>query len=270
MSLRLVIPARYGSTRFPGKPLAPVAGVPLLQRVWALGTSVAGREGVAVTTDDERIADFCRRLGTVCIMTSPAITNGTERVHAALQKMPADVDGVINLQGDAVLTPPWVIRAVMQAMEDDPETGIFTPAVRMDAAGVEALRRAKAAGEAGGTTVVFDHHHNALYFSKNVIPYVREGVPETPVFRHIGLYGYRRAALEKLVATEEGPLEKAEKLEQLRALENGMRIRVVEVDYRGRSHTGIDSESDRLRAEKYIAGEGELLPTYDGSYKYPS
>jgi len=269
LSFRIIIPARYGSTRFPGKPLALVASVPLVQRVWALGASVAGREAVAVTTDDKRIADFCARIGATCIMTDPAIPNGTGRVLAALQQLPGEVDQAINLQGDAVLTPPWVIRAIIEAMKNDPSTGVFTPAVRMDVASIDALHRAKAAGEVGGTTVTFDHQHKALYFSKSVIPYVRDGLANPPVYRHIGLYGYRRAALEKLMALPSGPLEQAEKLEQLRALENGMAIRVVEVDYRGRSHTGIDSESDKVRAEKFIASEGELLPTYNGSYRYP-
>ena len=152
----------------------------------------------------------------------------------------------------------------MDAMNADPVTSIFTPAVEMSAPSLEALRRAKAVGEAGGTTVTFDRAGHALYFSKSIIPFVRDN-GTTPVYRHIGLYGYRRAALEKLITLPEGPLEKAEKLEQLRALENGLKIRVVPVDYKNRSHTGIDSESDLRRAEQLIAAEGELLPVYDGS-----
>lgn len=267
MSLRIVIPARYGSTRLPGKPLLPVAGVPLLQRVWALGASVAGRENVVVTTDDTRIADFCTTLGAACVMTSSEIANGTERAHAALQQLPDEVDQVINLQGDAVLTPPWVIAAVAEAMRAEPELPIVTPAVHLNRTGLERLKIAKAAGEVGGTTVTFDCLGNALYFSKSVIPYVRDGMENPPVYRHIGLYGYRRDALARLVSLPEGPLEQAEKLEQLRALEHGMKIRVVLVDYKGRSHTGVDSEGDHLRAEQRIAEEGELLPVYDGSWR---
>jgi 3-deoxy-manno-octulosonate cytidylyltransferase (CMP-KDO synthetase) len=286
MPLRLIIPARYGSTRFPGKPLALIAGVPLLQRVWALGVSVAGKDNVAVTTDDKRIADFCAKIGATCIMTDPALPSGTERVHAALQHLPPDVDQIINLQGDAVLTPPWVIRAIMDEMlrestmcppplgeglgEGCVKVGIFTPAVRMTKESLEKLRAAKAAGEVSGTTVTFDRHHNALYFSKSVIPFIREGAENPPVYRHIGLYGYRRETLTQLIAQPEGLLEKAEKLEQLRALENGLKIRVVEVDYKGRSHTGVDSEADTRRAEAIIAAEGELLVVYDGSYRCPA
>ncbi len=270
MTLRIIIPARYGSTRFPGKPLALISGVPLLQRVWALGASAAGKDNVVVTTDDHRIADFCAKIGAACIMTAPEISNGTERVHAALQQMPADVDKVINLQGDAVLTPPWVIRAIRNAMETDSSVGIFTPAVRLTKQTYKALRAAKAVGEVGGTTVTFDNHYNALYFSKSVIPFVREGAENPLVYRHIGMYGYRRQTLAQIVGLPQGRLEQAEKLEQLRALENGLKIRVVVVDYQGRSHIGIDSAEDAMRAEKIIDNEGELLPAYDGAYTYPS
>lgn len=270
MSLRIIIPARYGSTRFPGKPLAPVAGTPLLQRVWAIGASVAGKDNVAVTTDDERIAAFCAKIGATCIMTDAAIPNGTERVFAALKQLPQDVDQVINLQGDAVLTPPWVIAAMITQMQKAPSIGIFTPAVLLDPKGLDVLRKAKAAGEVSGTTVTFDQNRDALYFSKSIIPFVRDGMENPPVYRHIGLYGYRRDALAKLVATPAGPLETAEKLEQLRALEHGHKIRIVIVDYKGRSHTGIDSENDLKRAEQLIANEGELLPTYDGNYRNTS
>ncbi|MDD5585386.1 MAG: 3-deoxy-manno-octulosonate cytidylyltransferase [Alphaproteobacteria bacterium] len=283
MPLRIIIPARYGSTRFPGKPLALVAGVPLLQRVWALGASVVGKGNVAVATDDERIAAFCAKIGAACVMTDPAIANGTGRVHAALQQLPSDVDQIINLQGDAVLTPPWVIRAVIDEMARDSSIGIFTPAVRLTKETYEALRAAKQAGEAGGTTVTFDKDHNALYFSKSIIPFVRavagtaeraeknnvrDGADNPPVYRHIGLYGYRRETLARLIALPPSPLEQAEKLEQLRALENGLKIRVVEVDYKGRSHIGVDSEADASRAEAIIAAEGELLPVYDGNHAF--
>jgi 3-deoxy-manno-octulosonate cytidylyltransferase (CMP-KDO synthetase) len=270
MSLRIIIPARYGSTRFPGKPLALIAGVPLLQRVWALGVSVVRKENVVVATDDDRIFKFCDDIGAACLMTDPAISNGTERVYDALRQLPLDVDQIINLQGDAVLTPPWVIRGLAKAMLNDKSTGIFTPAVRLTTASYDALRTAKASGEVGGTTVTFDKNSNALYFSKSIIPFVRNGAENPPVYRHIGLYGYRRKMLEQLVAAAPGPLEQAEKLEQLRALENGHKIRVLVVDYQGRSHIGVDSAADASRAAAIIAAEGELLPVYDGSYSDPS
>jgi len=268
MTLRIIIPARFGSTRFPGKPLAPIKGIPLLQRVWALGASVAGIENVTVTTDDTRIADFCKKIGASCVMTAPEIPNGTMRVHDALQQLPQNIDQVINLQGDAVLTPPWVIRAIIDEMAANQSVGIFTPAVRLTKETYESLRKAKASGEVGGTTVTFDKNGNALYFSKSVIPFIREGIENPNIHRHIGLYGYRRETLNELVNLKPGPLEQAEKLEQLRALENGLKIRVVIVDYRGRSHIGVDSEADARRAESIIEAEGELLPSYDGGYTY--
>ncbi len=138
-----------------------------------------------------------------------------------------------------------------------------TPATRMTPDSYERLKAAKAAGEVGGTTVTFDQDGRALYFSKSIIPFVRAGARDLPVFRHIGLYGYRPDALRRLVSLEPGPLEKAEQLEQLRALEHGIPIRVVTVDYRGRTHWGIDTEEDLRRCEALIRAEGELLPTYE-------
>lgn len=267
MTVRIIIPARYGSTRFPGKPLAQIAGVPLLQRVWAIGASVLGRAGVVVTTDDSRIADFCATIGATCVMTASDIANGTERARAALKQLPNDVDKIVNLQGDAALTPPWALQEIVQALENETMAGIVTPAVRLTRPTYEALCSAKRAGEVGGTTVVFDRQRLALYFSKTVIPFVRDGIEAPPVYRHIGLYGYRRATLEKLATLEPGPLEQAEKLEQLRALEHGIPIRVIPVDYQGRSHCGVDSPEDAARAQAIIETQGELLPVYDGSFR---
>ncbi len=264
----IVIPARYGSTRFPGKPLALVAGVPLLQRVWALAVSVCGPESVVVATDDPRIAAFCATLGATCRMTPPDAPNGTARVHAALQALSPTITHVLNLQGDAVLTPPWVLQALLNALESAPTPCVCTPAVRMSEESVATLRAAKAAGEVGGTTVVFDAQGRALYFSKSVIPFVRPDAPSTGIYRHIGLYGYPREILNRWIALPPGPLEKAEGLEQLRALENGLPLQVVVVNYRGRSHIGLDSPEDARRAERLIHAEGELLPRYDGTARY--
>jgi 3-deoxy-manno-octulosonate cytidylyltransferase (CMP-KDO synthetase) len=262
MRTLVVIPARYGSTRFPGKPLQPVLGVPLLQRVYAIARSVAGSD-VIISTDDERIARFAQRLGAETVMTSPDIRNGTERVAATLALVPSRPDFVVNLQGDAVLTPPWVVEALIAAAEADPALRMATPATRMTPDSYERLRAAKSSGEVGGTTVTFDRDGRALYFSKSIIPFVRTGAQALPVFRHIGLYGYRPDTLRTLVSLEPGPLERAEQLEQLRALEHGIPIRVVTVDYRGRTHWGIDTEEDLRRCEALIRAEGELLPTYE-------
>ncbi len=258
----VVIPARWGSTRFPGKPLAPVAGVPMVQRVWALALAAEGVDSVCIATDDDRIAEAAEAFGAEAVMTPAECRNGTERAHAAAAAMATPPDVIINLQGDAVLTPPWVVGAVAQAFAD-PDVKIATPAVALDDGQLAALEEHKKTSPASGTTVVLDTKFNALYFSKAVIPFRRRA--EAPVYRHIGIYGYRRDTLADLVALPEGVLERTEGLEQLRALENGIPIRVVPVDYRGRTHWSVDSPADQAAAEKLILSEGELLTAYDGT-----
>jgi 3-deoxy-manno-octulosonate cytidylyltransferase (CMP-KDO synthetase) len=260
----VVIPARYGSTRLVGKPLKMIDGRSMIHRVWSLAKAAAGVTAVYVATDDDRIAAHIRAFGGEAVMTPSECIDGTERVLWAARALPAPPAIVINLQGDAVLTPPWVIEAMVEEMLSDPAVELATPAVRMDRRSYEALRAAKQAGEVGGTTVTFDKRHNALYFSKSVIPFVRavgrDDGASLPVYRHIGLYAYRFETLIRCVAMEPGPLERAEKLEQLRALENGIPVRVVEVDYRGRTHWAVDSPEDLVRVEEIIRAEGELLP----------
>ena len=261
----VVIPARWGSTRFPGKPLEPVAGVPMVQRVWALARAAEGVSDVTIATDDARIADAASAFGADTMMTPEECRNGTERAHAAAEMMKEAPDVVINLQGDAVLTPPWVIGAVAGAFAD-PDVRIATPAVPLDEEQLAALQAHKTESPASGTTVVTDINSNALYFSKAIIPFRR--TPGVPVLRHVGIYGYRRETLAGLVRLPEGALEKTEGLEQLRALENGIPIRVVPVDYQGRTHWSVDSPADQAAAETLIEREGELLSTYDGTGRY--
>ncbi len=260
MNIAAVIPARYGSTRFPGKPLADVSGRSLIRRVYDLASAAEGVSQAVVATDDERIIAHVEGFGGKAIMTPPECRNGTERVHAAIQGLETRPDAVINLQGDAVLTPPWVIEAVAAEMRAHPELPMVTPAARLDESSRAMLMEAKAAGEVGGTTVVFNRAGDALYFSKAVLPYVRDAKGGAPTFRHIGLYGYTTDALDRLISLPPSPLELTEGLEQLRALDNGMPIRVVEVDYRGRRHLAIDSPEDLKRVESVIAEDGELVP----------
>jgi 3-deoxy-manno-octulosonate cytidylyltransferase (CMP-KDO synthetase) len=257
----VVIPARWGSTRFPGKPLAEVAGVPMVQRIWALARAATGVDAVYIATDDTRIFDAAQSFGADALMTPEDCRNGTERAHAAAALMDAPPDVVINLQGDAVLTPPWVIGAIATAF-DDPHVRIATPAVALDDRQLAALEAHKKDSPASGTTVVLDNKSDALYFSKAIIPFRRN--PVAPIYRHVGIYGYRRETLAGLVKLPEGRLEKTEGLEQLRALENGIPIRVVPVEYRSRTHWSIDSPADLSAAEDLIAEEGELLTGYDG------
>lgn len=263
MTAAVIIPARYGSSRFPGKPLAPVAGVPMVQRVWAIARAAAGVGRAVVATDDPRIRDAVQAFGGEAVMTPPECRNGTERAQAAVLNLADAPDVIINLQGDAVLTPPWVIAAVAGAFDKAPDVAMATPAVALDDDQLAALLAHKKDHPASGTTVTFDAKGDALYFSKAVIPFRRQA--GAPVYRHVGIYGYRRDTLARLTALPEGVLERTEGLEQLRALENGIKIRVVSVDYRGRTHWSIDSPADLKAAEDLIAREGELLSAYDGS-----
>lgn len=264
MSATVVIPARWGSTRFPGKPLAAVAGLAMIQRVWAIARAADGVGRVVVATDDGRIAEAVAGFGGEAVMTPESCRNGTERVRAALRALDDPPAVAINLQGDAVLTPPWVIGAVAAAFAD-PAVGMATPAVRLDDDQLAAFEAHKRDNPASGTTVTVDVAGDALYFSKRVIPFRRSAERAAPVLRHIGIYGYRAGTLDRLVALPESALERSEGLEQLRALENRIAIRVVPVDYRGRTHWSIDSPDDVVAAEAVIAREGELLTAYDGA-----
>jgi 3-deoxy-manno-octulosonate cytidylyltransferase (CMP-KDO synthetase) len=265
MSALVVIPARYASSRFPGKPLAKVGGIEMIRRVWAIARAAEGVSRTVVATDDARIADAVRGFGGEIVMTPESCRNGTERTFAAVEALGAKEKAVINLQGDAVLTPPWVIAALASAMAGDASIRIGTLATRMSPEAFAALKRQKEGGQAGGTTVTFDRAGDALYFSKSLIPFVKKPDGAPPIFRHIGIYAFRPETLAEYVTLPMGPFEKAEELEQLRALENGIKMRVVPCDYRGRTHWSIDSPADLIEAEAILGREGELLPTYDGS-----
>lgn len=259
-AIAIVVPSRYGSTRFPGKPLHPVAGRSLVRRVWDIAAGVSGTAGVWIATDDDRIADHVAAFGGRAVMTPADCATGTDRVHAALHEIDATIDAVINVQGDAVLTPPWVIQALVDALQDPAGPAMVTPAVVLDRARYDQLLAAKETSPSSGTTVVVDHTMNALYFSKRVLPFIRrpDADPFPTVYRHVGIYGYTRETLERLCSLDPSPLERAEGLEQLRALENGIPIRVVTVDYKGRTHWSIDHPDDVKMAEDIIAREGEL------------
>lgn len=261
MQVAVVIPARFGSTRFPGKPLTPILGRSLIERTWRIARVCKYGGDVWVATDSRPIAAHVESFGGRAVMTRGDCQNGTERVCDALAGLGLEPGVVVNLQGDAVLTPPWVIDAVVSAMLSDPSIEVATPATRLDWRQYEEFAGAGEPGRAGGTTVTFDATGDALYFSKALIPSVRrprEGV--CPVFRHIGLYAYRPDALARLQELAPGPLEQSERLEQLRALEHGIPIRVVEVDYRGRTHWSIDHPADVAVVERIIRREGELAP----------
>ena len=237
MNSVILIPARYGSSRYPGKPLAELKGAsgifkPLIQRSVEAARRVQGVSGVFVTTDDERIADACARFGVGVIMTSVDCRNGTERCAEAVAQL-HHPDLVINFQGDALLTPPAFVEALISRMDRDAEAMVATPAFRLSSDEVRALQAEEAAGRVGGTSVVTDGNSHALYFSKRLIPHFPAGAldgQESPVKLHVGVYAYRPKALELYASTAPAELEMIEGLEQLRFLAAGVPVAVVEVE----------------------------------------
>jgi 3-deoxy-manno-octulosonate cytidylyltransferase (CMP-KDO synthetase) len=270
MRTAIVIPARYGSTRLPGKPLAMIAGQTMLRRVVRIALAAAQDDPgieVIVATDDDRIAGHAKELGVAWAMTPESCPTGTDRAQAAVAHLKVQPDFVLNLQGDAPLTPPDFVRAMIGSFAKAP-ADLVTPVTQMTWDDLDKLRDSKRTTPFSGTTVAFDEKTGLAYwFSKNIIPAMRkekelrEKSALSPVWRHIGLYGYSRAMLEKFPALPEGKFEKIEGLEQLRVLEHGYKIRCVPVDYAGRANmSGVDSPEDIARAETLIAKHGELLP----------
>ncbi|MEI8124853.1 MAG: 3-deoxy-manno-octulosonate cytidylyltransferase [Parachlamydiaceae bacterium] len=256
----IVIPARMASTRFPNKPLVKIAGIPMIERVWRIAKSVSLAKDVVIATDDQDLKKFAESFGAHVVMTSSDCQTGTDRVAEVSHLMGGEHSIFFSFQGDAVLTPPWVVEAVLHSMLTDPTIGMATPAVRLEEMALFDFVASKRGGSSSGTTVTFDRKGNALYFSKALIPYTREeNNPKRIVFRHIGLYGYRKDVLQSLGNLPEGVFEREEKLEQLRALENGIPIRIIQVDYKGRTHGSIDRPDDVAFVESVIAKEGELL-----------
>ncbi len=257
MANLIVIPARLASTRFPDKPLVEIAGVSMIKRVVAIAKASTLADHVVVATDDHRLKDHLDGIVEV-IMTSAECATGSDRVAQVSAMLSNDFELIFSLQGDAVLTPPWIIDDVFKAMMDEPQVDIATPAVKLHGTAKEAFLEHKVSNPSSGTCVTFDHNKHALYFSKQVIPFDRDGA-DSPIYRHIGLYGYRAKALADFTALKPTPLEQIEKLEQLRALENGMTIKVVEVDYKGRTHGSVDNPDDVSLIETIIEKEGEVV-----------
>ena len=258
----IVIPARYASTRYPGKPLAMLrlpdgTRQPLIRLAWEAARAVPGISAVYVATDDARVAEAAKGFGAEVILTSETCRNGTERCAEALAEGALDADLVVNLQGDAPLTPPWFVSDLVARMAEDAAADVATPVLRLDAQGLRHFREDRAAGRVGGTTAVFDARGRALYFSKEVIPFTGEGDPPAPipVFHHVGVYAYRPAALAAYGRLPEGPLERLEGLEQLRFLENGIPVACVEVAARGRAFWELNNPEDIPRIETALAAQ---------------
>ena len=247
MNILGVIPARYASTRFPGKPLHLIAGVPLIERVVARCRMATRLSDVVVATDDERIAAVASRFCRV-EMTRNDHPSGTDRIAEVASRIPAD--GYVNIQGDEPLMDPQVIDAVARLLESHPMSTAATPIREL--AEYDNPNVVKAVVSAGG---------RALYFSRRTIPYLRDSavlsaaaqLAAFPFLKHLGIYGYRRETLLNLVQFPVSPLEAAEKLEQLRALENGIQIAVARVQH---DSIGVDVPGDVQRVEALLTSMG--------------
>jgi 3-deoxy-manno-octulosonate cytidylyltransferase (CMP-KDO synthetase) len=259
----IIIPARFESTRFPGKPLADLCGAtglakPLIQRSWEAAIASCEPDRVWVATDDARIANTVRGFGGQAVMTSDQCRNGTERCAEAVGKIPDCPDIVVNFQGDAPLTPATLVGQLVAALADDPTAAMATPALRCSPSTYEHLIADTAAGRVGGTTVVFNRNDEALYFSKRILPYIP---PETPsperyVHLHLGLYAYRRSDLLRYAAAAPSPLELLEGLEQLRFLDQGQVVKVVPLDPIGWDCIELNNPSDVAPIEAILRQRG--------------
>ena len=241
MNVTAVIPARYGSTRLPGKPLIEIAGTPMILHVCRRVESADRVTRVVVATDDERIAEVVRSAGFEAVMTSSDLPSGSDRIAAAIEEL--DVDGVIlNVQGDEPMIDPDVIDHVVDRFAES-EADCATPIVRIDSMAL--------LFDPDTPKVVLRPDGCALYFSRTPLPYFRDRDPEEwldrhTFHRHVGLYLYRSAILRRFIEATPSPTEQAEQLEQLRMLELGMSILCVEVEYDGQA---VDSAEDVMRVE---------------------
>ena len=248
-----IIPTRYASSRFPGKPLAMLGGKPVIQRVWEQVSSVV--DAAVVATDDERIAQAVESFGGRAIMTSPNHKSGTDRCWEAYQKQGEEFDVVINVQGDEPFIAHSQLCAIMACFEDE-NTDIATlvkPFAEED--GLSALENPNS------PKVVLDNDSCAVYFSRSVIPYLRgvereDWLKHHTFYKHIGMYAFRRDVLGEVTALPQSTLEKAESLEQLRWLENGYKIGVGISDV---ETVGIDTPEDLERAEEFLKAQKSNL-----------
>ena len=237
-----VIPARYASTRLPGKPLADICGKPMICRVLERARCARKPDKVIVATDDERICDAVRAEGGEALMTRTDHPTGTDRLAEVAEAYPA-VDLIVNVQGDEPLIEPSVIDDLIAPFEMDENLPMATVMTRMEDA-EEQL-------DPNNVKVVVDKLGYALYFSRSLVPYPRAAAG--PVYKHIGIYAYRRDFLLRYARLEPTPLERAESLEQLRALENGYGIRVLETDCR---FVGVDTPEDLALVNKIYREQG--------------
>ncbi|KAK6932565.1 Acylneuraminate cytidylyltransferase [Dillenia turbinata] len=234
-----IIPARFASSRFPGKPLAPILGKPMIQRTWERAKLATTLDQLVVATDDKKIAECCQGFGADVIMTSESCRNGTERCSEALQKLQKKYDIVVNIQGDEPLIEPEIIDGVVKAAPD----AVFSTAVTaLKPDDVDDPNRVKC---------VVDNRGYALYFSRGLIPYNKSGQvnPRFPYLLHLGIQSYDAKFLKTYAELSSTPLQLEEDLEQLKVLENGYKMKVIKVDHQAH---GVDTAEDVAKIEAYM------------------
>lgn len=242
-----IIPARYGSTRLPGKALRLILGKPMIQRVYEQARLARGLGSLCVATDDERIQRAIEALGGRAVMTSPHHPTGTDRLAEATRQLDADI--VVNIQGDQPFLDPIMIDEAVQPLLEDPSLPMATL--------MHPIHRTEDLADPAVVKVVVNLRSDALYFSRSLIPYPRQAAAAA-VYEHVGLYVYRKEFLQQLAQLSPTPLEKSESLEQLRVLEHGFRIRVIATQCRDHDFSGfsVDTESDLARAEAMLRERG--------------
>lgn len=263
----IVIPARFGSQRLPGKPLVQIAGRTMLERVVAIAATAANRAGsckVLVATDDERIVRHATDIGVDHVMTASDLASGTDRVFAASRQIPGRVDRVINLQGDAPFTPADTIVSMIEMLRHK-AAPVVTPVFPLTWDRLDRLRQHKATAAFSGTTCIRGQDGRALWFSKAIIPAMRNEsrlreAPVSPVWQHMGLYGYTMDALAWFSNTSPSHYEELEGLEQLRFIEGGWDVHTVAVEAPSRFLSGIDTPQDLAMAEEAISRFGDPFP----------
>ncbi|MEI8234103.1 MAG: 3-deoxy-manno-octulosonate cytidylyltransferase [Verrucomicrobiota bacterium] len=241
-SVVAILPARWGSTRFPGKPLHPIAGKPLIQHVWERTLRAKSIARVIIATDDMRIAEAAFAFGAEVAVTSPKHRSGTDRIAEVAKKL-AGVSHILNVQGDEPLVDPTLLNRLAKTLLADPKLDMVT-AANVFGPGDDVTNP-------NAVKVAISRTGNALYFSRSPIPYIRDAAAAVPYYRHQGLYGYSLKFLLQFVQWKPSPLEKAEQLEQLRALENGAAIRVLLTKH---ASVGVDTPADAGAVEKILGG----------------
>lgn len=238
-----LIPARYAASRFPGKPLAPIAGRSMIQRVWEGAQAAKSLRKVIVCTDDARIADACRAFGAEVAMTRPDHATGTDRIGEVAASLSDEI--IVNIQGDEPLMQGFVVDAAVEALREDPDVPVGTVVHALDPADRDDPNRVK---------VVLDTRGRALYFSRSCIPYPRDASVRAPLWQHVGLYAYRRDFLLRFIGLDPTPAERSECLEQLRALEHGYEIRCAIVE--GWRSVAVDVPGDVALVEAALRSRG--------------